>query len=768
LAEATLLVSGRHWIRDATDDEVVACGTVAEVHGEICIVSLETGLAVPEGSAGELCVRNNSVTTGYWNRPNDTGEMFHQYDGGPRFLRTGDIGAIHNGELLITGRTKELIIIRGRNYCPQDIEEVVETSHLSLSPHACAVFACDGEDGEGLVAVQEVRRDQVSKLPVNEVMDAIRRAVVEEFELRPRAIVLVRPATLPKTLNGKIMRLACREAFEARRLDVVAQWSAAVVASQPVKLTLPASTQGSSKDELQSWLISRLAQELGISTDEIDPSKPLANYGLDSLQQASFIGEISESLGYAFSPALFTEYQDVESLAAYLSAVQDISARLENLQPDQRRSLLLSLADAKNTCAFASTDEIPERCYRFEAFPEVQELAARASKLLSSDLPNPFFTVSSGGAGARALINGTEFINYSSNNYLGLSEHPEVISAAKDALDQYGTSVSASRIVSGERLVHRELERALAAFVGADDCLTFVGGNTANVTTIGHLFGERDLVLYDERSHDSVLKGILLAQADSYAFRHNSWEDVERLLASKRALYQKVLVFIEGIYSMDGDIPDLPRFIEVKKRHKAILMVDECLSIGVLGKRGRGVGEHFAIDSNEVDIWMGTISKALASCGGYIAGSHALVDYLRYTAPGFVFTTGISPANTAAALAALKVLEREPWRVDRVRQMASTFLQRARELGFDTGTSNGTPAIPIFIRDPNACLLLYKHLFEHRINVQPIFYPAVPADASRLRFFVTCSHTEDDIDYTLKTLAEGKVKLDRQVLVHSA
>jgi 7-keto-8-aminopelargonate synthetase-like enzyme len=239
------------------------------------------------------------------------------------------------------------------------------------------------------------------------------------------------------------------------------------------------------------------------------------------------------------------------------------------------------------------------------------------------------------------------------------------------------------------------------------------------------------------------------------------------LLASKRALYQKVLVFIEGIYSMDGDIPDLPRFIEVKKRHKAILMVDECLSIGVLGQRGRGVGEHFAIDSNEVDIWMGTISKALASCGGYIAGSHALVDYLRYTAPGFVFTTGISPANTAAALAALKVLEREPWRVDRVRQMASTFLQRARELGFDTGTSNGTPAIPIFIRDPNACLLLYKHLFEHRINVQPIFYPAVPADASRLRFFVTCSHTEDDIDYTLKTLAEGKVKLDRQVLVHS-
>lgn len=768
LAEATLMVSGGHGIRAVAGDDVVGCGAAADVHGEIQIVSLETDMPVPEGSPGEICVRNNSVTAGYWNRPEDTSATFYQHNGGPPFLRTGDIGTILNGELFITGRTKELVIIRGRNYSPQDIEGVVEASHSSLAPNACAVFACEGEDGEGLVIVQEVRRDQIAKLPVADVMDAIRSAVVEHFELRPRAIVLVRPATLKKTLNGKIKRIACREAFETGRLDVVAEWTTTTVKPQALDQSLPATTLGSSKDSVRSWLIGRLAHEAGVPIDDVDPLKPLINYGLDSLQQASLIGELSESFGYSFSPQLFVEHPDIESLAAYLSVIRDISARVRELPPDQRRPLLLALADAKSTSVFTTADEIPERCYKFEAFPEVHELAARAGKLLSSDLPNPFFTVSNGGAGARALIGDAEFINYSSNNYLGLSEHPEVICAAKEALDQYGTSVSASRIVSGERPVHQELERALAEFIGVDDCLTFVGGNTANVTTIGHLFGERDLVLYDERSHDSVLKGISLARADSFAFRHNSWEDVERLLTAKRMLYQKVLVFIEGIYSMDGDIPDLARFIEVKQRHKAMLMVDECLSIGVLGEHGRGVGEHFGIDRSEVDIWMGGISKALASCGGYIGGSRTLVNYLRYTAPGFVFTTGISPANAAAALAAVQVLQREPWRVRELRTKANRFLERARELGFDTGTSNDTPAIPIFVRDPNVCLLLYKHLFEHHINVQPIFYPAVPADASRLRFFVTYSHTDEDIDYTLDTLAEGRAMLERTAVGLSA
>lgn len=768
LAEATLMVSGGYGIRGAADDDVVGCGVAADVRGELRIVSLETGLPVSEGESGELCVSNDSITAGYWNRPKETDETFYQHNGGPRFLRTGDIATILNGELFITGRTKELVIIRGRNYCPDDIEDVVEGSHLALASHACAVFACDGGAGESLVIVQEVRRDHVTKLSVDEVMDAIRRAVVEQFELRPHAIVLVRPASLPKTLNGKIMRIACREAFEGGRLNVVAQWTAATIESQPVNLNLPATVAGSSEDKIQAWLIDRLAHELGIPLSDIDPVKPLANYALDSLHQASLIGEISEYFGHTFSPQLFNEYQDIQSLAAYLSVIYDVEARLQDFQPDQRRSMLLALAETKDARIFASTDEIPERCYSFEAFPEVQELAARAGKLLSSEIPNPFFKVSSRVAGARTLIDGVEFINYSSNNYLGLSEHPEVIAAAKEALDQYGTSVSASRIVSGERSVHQDLERALADFVGADDCLTFVGGNTANVTTIGHLFSERDLVLYDERSHDSVLKGIKLAQADSYPFRHNSWEDAERLLASKRTLYQKVLVFIEGIYSMDGDIPDLPRFIELKKRHKAMLMVDECLSIGVLGKHGRGIAEQFGIESTEVDIWMGSISKALASCGGYIAGSRALVNYLRYTAPGFVFTTGISPTNAAAALAALRVLERESWRVVKLHEMAGTFLNKARQLGFDTGTSSDTPAIPIFFRDPNVCLLLYKHLFEHQINVQPIFYPAVPADASRLRFFVTCSHTEEDIDFALTILAEGKAALDRQASGASA
>ncbi|ETW96226.1 MAG: hypothetical protein ETSY1_27485 [Candidatus Entotheonella factor] len=303
--------------------------------------------------------------------------------------------------------------------------------------------------------------------------------------------------------------------------------------------------------------------------------------------------------------------------------------------------------------------------------------------------------------------------------------------------------------------MHQQLEQELAHLVGVEDALAFVSGNTANVSTIGHLCGKRDLVLYDECSHDSVLKGIMLSGADSYGFRHNSWQDLNHILENKRTAYEKVLVFIEGIYSMEGDIADLHGFIEVKQRHKAILMVDECLSIGVLGHRGRGIAEHCGIDPARVDIWMGGLSKALSSCGGYIAGSKALVNYLRYTAPGFIFTTGITPANSMAALASIRVLRKESWRVTRLKELSEFFLNRAIELGFNTGKSQGTPVIPIFFQNPQACMSIYKYLYHHRINVQPIFYPAVPPNASRLRFFVTCTHREEELEQTLRTLAEG-------------
>ncbi|HVW35674.1 MAG TPA: aminotransferase class I/II-fold pyridoxal phosphate-dependent enzyme, partial [Pirellulales bacterium] len=351
-------------------------------------------------------------------------------------------------------------------------------------------------------------------------------------------------------------------------------------------------------------------------------------------------------------------------------------------------------------------------------------------------------------------------INFSSYNYIGMSGEPFVSQAAKDAIDRYGTSVSASRLVSGEKPLHRELEQAISRLIGAEDSIVFVGGHSTNETTVGHLFGPGDLILHDALAHNSIIQGCILSGARRRPFPHNDWRAVEQLLSDLRGDYRRVLIAIEGVYSMDGDIPDLPRFIDVKRRHKAFLMVDEAHSAGVLGAHGRGIGEYWDVNPADVDLWMGTLSKSFGSCGGYIAGCKAVVEYLKYTAPGFVYSVGMSPPNAAAALAAIRLLEREPQRVKRLEQNAKLFLSLAQARHLNTGLSKDTPVVPIILGDSLACLKLSQALGGRGINVQPIVHPAVEERAARLRFFITSSHTEEQIRYTIEAIAEELAMID--------
>jgi 7-keto-8-aminopelargonate synthetase-like enzyme len=231
------------------------------------------------------------------------------------------------------------------------------------------------------------------------------------------------------------------------------------------------------------------------------------------------------------------------------------------------------------------------------------------------------------------------------------------------------------------------------------------------------------------------------------------------LLTGIRHSYRRVLIAIEGVYSMDGDYPDLARFVDIKERHRAMLYVDEAHSLGTMGATGRGLGEHAGIASSGVDVWMGTLSKSLASCGGYIAGSAELIEYLKYTAPGFVYSVGISPPNAATALAALTVLQREPRRVARLHELSSLFLRLARERGLNTGVAAGTPIIPIVVGNTVRCLLLSRALFHRGINVQPIIHPAVSEQATRLRIFITINHTESHVRNAVDAIAEELAKV---------
>jgi 8-amino-7-oxononanoate synthase len=358
---------------------------------------------------------------------------------------------------------------------------------------------------------------------------------------------------------------------------------------------------------------------------------------------------------------------------------------------------------------------------------------------------DPFYRCHDESMGAEISIDGRRFLSFASYDYLGLNRHPIVAQAAKAAIEQYGTSVSASRIVAGERPLHRELETALAELYGTESALTFVSGHATNISTIGTLTSADDLILYDELAHNSILVGAKLSGATAFGFRHNNLDSLERLLRKERSRHKNTLIVVEGLYSMDGDIPDLPRLIALKEHYGAWLMIDEAHALGVLGRRGKGIAEHFGIAPGRVDIWMGTLSKALAGCGGYIAGSRELVEILKFHAPGQVYSVGMSPPVAAAALASLALLKAEPERVARLQANGELFLKEAKSWGLDTVTSEGYAVVPIMVGDIVKAGRLTDRLLARGVNVLPIIYPAVPLKAARLRFFVTSSHTPEQI-----------------------
>lgn len=370
-------------------------------------------------------------------------------------------------------------------------------------------------------------------------------------------------------------------------------------------------------------------------------------------------------------------------------------------------------------------------------------------------LEDPFFRTQDGHLGTTTLIAGKQYLNFATCDYLGLSQHPAVVAAAKSAIDEYGTCVSASRMVAGELPLHQALEAEIAEFCGLESALTFVSGHAANVSTIGTVMGEDDLIVLDEFVHNSAVVGARLSRATCLTFRHNNLDELERILGESRAAHRNALVVVEGCYSTEGDLPDLNRVIELKERYGAWLMVDDAHALGVLGGHGRGVAEHYGIDPAKIDILMGTLSKTLASCGGFIAGSKSLIEVLKYAAPGFVFSVGLLPVTAAAALASLRVMREEPERVGRLQSNASSFLEQARAAGLDTGNSGGGAIVPIMIGSMQRAARVTQALFAGGFNVSPIIYPGVPINAARLRFFLTSDHTAEQIQETVRAARDA-------------
>ncbi|MDA1050083.1 MAG: aminotransferase class I/II-fold pyridoxal phosphate-dependent enzyme [Planctomycetota bacterium] len=788
MAETTLIVTGsyrkdppiiRAFDGDALDEhrvvpaavdeegarELVGCGHVL-LEEQVIIVDPESRKRLPEHQVGEIWVRSPSVGQGYWDKPEITKEMFQattsRGDGG--YLRTGDLGFMDDGELFVTGRLKDLIIVRGVNRYPQDIEQTVERTDPRLQAGAAAAFAVDLNGRECLVVLTEVERTRHKDW--SRVIQAIRGNVTREHELPPDVIVLVRFGSMPKTSSGKIQRHACRAAFLADSLPVVARWTAwsggegvadqgSVIVESPAATTASLSTPRSALESLQSEVNVQVAEVVmhhvraiakerakGITLDS-----NIVEMGMDSLERMQIAHALEEAFGGRFPEDVLSEIETCREVTLAVQTYIGTEARIRDLSASVVRPS-------------REKRDIQPADYQFAEMGEYKRLQQQATLLSFTGIPNPYFTRHEGITNDRTVIDGRELISWSSYNYLGMSGDPVVSEAAREATTKFGTSVSASRLVSGEKTIHHELEEGIAKFLGVDDAIVFVGGHATNETTIGHLFGPGDLILHDALSHNSIMQGAILSGARRRRFDHNDGEQLDAILTEIRHEYRRVLVVIEGVYSMDGDYPDLTKFVEVKQRHKTFLMVDEAHSMGTMGAHGRGISEHFGVDARSVDIWMGTLSKSFGTCGGYIAGCRELIEYLKYTAPGFVYSVGLSPPNCAAALASLGVLQKEPERVARVQANSRLFLRLAKEHGLNTGFSNGTPVVPVIIGSSLNALRLSRALFEDGINVQPILYPAVEEKAARLRFFITAMHSDEQIRQTVDATARRLREID--------
>ncbi|WP_104662796.1 aminotransferase class I/II-fold pyridoxal phosphate-dependent enzyme [Ensifer adhaerens] len=391
---------------------------------------------------------------------------------------------------------------------------------------------------------------------------------------------------------------------------------------------------------------------------------------------------------------------------------------------------------------------------RFEDLPEYKQVMTQKFASEQLGIANPFYRAHQTAAGATTVIDGRKLINFASYDYLGLNRHAEVLARARDTIDTFGISASASRLVAGERPVHVALEEKIASFYGVDAAVCFVSGYLTNVAAISCLMGPKDLVVHDEFIHNSALAGIKLSGATRRLFKHNDVADLEHVLRTVAGDYRRIMVIVEGIYSMDGDVADLPALLKLRAEYGFWLMVDEAHSLGVLGKTGRGLAEHFGVDPREIDIWMGTLSKTTSSCGGYIAGSDALVEVLKASAGGFVYSVGLAPVLAAAATASLEVLEREPSRTAALRRNGALFLKLAKEAGLDTGLSSGFSVVPVLVGDSLRAVQLSNDLLAEGLNALPIIHPAVPEGLARLRFFITSDHTEEQIRRTVTLTAE--------------
>lgn len=745
MAEATLLITCTNPDEEAgtvVDDQsrtLVGCGTAS--HGmRVMIVDPQTRTRCADGAVGEIWVSGPSIAKGYWNNPGATVETFEAYlsdSGEGPFMCTGDLGFDRDGQLYICGRLKDVIIIRGRNYYPQDIELSVEKSHQAVQPNSIAAFSVESSGQEHVVVVAELSRTG-RRANTDEVIRAIRTAAASEHGLEVASVALLKPGAILKTTSGKIQRHGCRKAWLSAELDVVAEWRSPTVDSHA--LTLPSI----GIDDFCRFLANYIQHVSENPIGEVCCQTTIASLGLDSAAVAELILEIEKSFSACITVEMFLSAKTIGDLRGLVA--RNCRRQQDNPEPNptvaSETPIQLHEPQDEHPAAISSPD-IHRRHWKTltARFEEAREANAYFYQ------PEIEST-----AGPQVKIDGAEMTNLSSYSYLGLAHHPEIKEATIAAIREYGTGTHGSRLLCGTLTLHRELERTIAKYKGAEDAIVFSSGYVANLATIATAVGMGDTVIGDELNHASVVDGCRFSGARFEQFAHNNMNSLEEKLRGVRGGH--TMVVVDAVYSMEGDIANLPEIVALCRKFGALLMVDEAHSLGVLGETGHGIEEHFGLDSGSIDIKMGTLSKTIPSNGGYVAGNKDMIEALRHSARGYIFSGSLSVPQVAAAIAAFRVLERSESRRSRLRENANRLRTGLRTLGFDV-LGDETPIVPVLCRDEASAYEMTRLCRQYGLLVFPVVYPAVPMNSPRLRLCVTASLSSHHLDEALRILEKA-------------
>lgn len=490
------------------------------------------------------------------------------------------------------------------------------------------------------------------------------------------------------------------------------------------------------RDLIHDKIVHWLREEAQLNVDDIDHDAPIYELGVDSLGAMSIAAELQAETGKIINPEMMYDLESINELAEYIESLPVRDSQ-----------------ESQPTAASPAPQMVPAPS-ELDGEADPMDYFRKRNRIVNTLKEQGvyfFEPVISTHDDAWVTANGQRMLMLGSYEYLGLLKHPELKQAAIDSINHFGTGHHGARLVAGTTNVHLQLEAALADLMRTEDAIVYSSGYVANLATISAVVGPGEFIIGDEWNHASIADGCRMSGAELLEFKHNDMDDLAAKLA--RCQGSRTLVVVDAIFSMDGDIVDLPSVIDLCAKHRALLMVDEAHSLGVLGKNGLGIQEHFDLPADAIDIKMGTLSKTLAGTGGFVAANREITTYLRHHARGYIFSGALSASFASIALAAIHILRQQPELVARLWDNVDYYLAGLRSLGFDTGLSE-TPIVPIMTRNNELTLEITRRCRSRGLLVVPVCFPAVPMDAPRLRTCMSASLTRSDIDLALEILGE--------------